>query len=959
MKDIETIIIEALLSQKKSVSLPCYTGYNEIKTIIRIYMRNHPEVFWFSHQYIWDENTCTLSFKYNFSPRKKAFFAEEIDNAVAYLFQPDRLSHLSELEKVEYVYGWIASNTTYNEYSSFNQTIYSVLINRNSVCTGYAKTAQYLLGLINVESQLVFGKFHSDESQSGRHCWNIVKIDGVWYHVDFCMADLALRYLLNSDERPVERNGLLWNYFCTSSEYILRNRSVEFIESYPECNVSIHLQSTVPLLQPLKQLAVCKSDSGSSAKVYLDSFDKDTVIKIPRDNHTLISSELDYLRSLEGCKHIVKFKGCSDEGIKMEQLTPWSELLNSHYYHPDNLQLKDILVQLTIGLIECRDKGFTYSDIHYNNVFVSKDGTYKWGDFGVVFNSSAEGSLPPEMIGSDGIAIGSRWFMAPETFHNKVFLESSAIYSLAMMAYFVMNDMRPPFWVDEDHKNGSLSLRLNGKAIPQPVFVDRYQDLWTMIRTALDHSVNARPHSYEDFLRVLSAQKYPFRKALHAKDLLVDYICHPVVIGSLAAFDGFAHATRYSECNNTDDEHVTDVDVEPVCETCPIVDNYDVIAVDIDHDGAIDECGTLNIQGAVAENIDIVDIDLFAATMGRCLEDDGDIYDADYFASTCRVITGGVPSTVKDDFAITRVPNINYSPDKGEDCCSLSKRETYGLNDEPSKEKRSIWNRIFGKKEKLELINASVYAPAEITSDKNFIVRIFLHKPEEANYIDQSVKDVDTTAVKKANKPLDVPVKEGDKLTVKLSMTDGIHIDEPIQDIVWRGRYNECDFICKLTNKKISSVWGKAIIAINNVPRGHLKFEIDVVSTDRPKVYAPVEPKRYSKIFISYAHADYSQVRGIAEGCRMNGSDYFFDRHTLKAGDIFKDKILQYIDNADLFVLCWSKNAAESEWVQIERKHALDIIERGNQQLAIYPLSMPPEAPLPEDMSDKYNFATL
>ncbi len=40
-------------------------------------------------------------------------------------------------------------------------------------------------------------------------------------------------------------------------------------------------------------------------------------------------------------------------------------------------------------------------------------------------------------------------------------------------------------------------------------------------------------------------------------------------------------------------------------------------------------------------------------------------------------------------------------------------------------------------------------------------------------------------------------------------------------------------------------------------------------------------------------------------------------------------------------------------------KHALELIERGNHRLAIYPLSMPPEAPLPADMSDKYNFATL
>lgn len=286
-------------------------------------------------------------------------------------------------------------------------------------------------------------------------------------------------------------------------------------------------------------------------------------------------------------------------------------------------------------------------------------------------------------------------------------------------------------------------------------------------------------------------------------------------------------------------------------------------------------------------------------------------------------------------------------------------RETFGLAKSKPTEKHSIWNKLFCKKEKAEMVNASVYAPSEIAHHKHFIVRVFIHRPDESSVIDQIVKDVDKTAVKKANKPLDVPVKNGDKITIHLTLTNGVVIDEPIQKFVWSGRHIECDFGCEQINRYLNSVLGKVIIAINNVPCGDLKFTIDVVSAEMAKVYAPVEARRYSKIFISYAHADYSQVKGIAEGCKMNGSDYFFDRHTLQAGDIFKDKILHYIDNADLFVLCWSKNAAESEWVQIERKHALMLIEKGHHQLTIYPLSMPPEAPLPEDMSDKYNFATL
>lgn len=288
---LTTMISEAIKSQVSNIVLPEHTSYEDVRKTIRIYMRQHPEIFWFSHLYDFDRSTSTLYLRYNFTFQKREFYTKEIENAVRYLFQPEKLKHLSDLDKVSYVYKWIANNTTYNEYSSFNQTIYSVLINRNSVCTGYAKTTQYLLGLLEVESQLVFGKFHSDKSKEGRHSENIVKIDNDWYHVDFCLADTALKHLLMPDEPAVETDGLLWNFFCKPTEYIRKNRSIEFLESYPICEKSLEQKDTVVLNKPVKQLAVCKSDSGSSARIYLDSLNKNRVIKITRNNSALIDNE--------------------------------------------------------------------------------------------------------------------------------------------------------------------------------------------------------------------------------------------------------------------------------------------------------------------------------------------------------------------------------------------------------------------------------------------------------------------------------------------------------------------------------------------------------------------------------------------------------------------------------------------------------------------------------------------
>lgn len=307
-------------------------------------------------------------------------------------------------------------------------------------------------------------------------------------------------------------------------------------------------------------------------------------------------------------------------------------------------------------------------------------------------------------------------------------------------------------------------------------------------------------------------------------------------------------------------------------------------------------------------------------------------------------------SAIEEKFSDSAITN---SVDKHED--SHRNSDSYrAVSSKPS-----LLKRIFGKKSKGVQVDASAYAPAAIRPGKDFLVRIFINRPEDTDKINALVKEIDKDSIKKANKPLSVDVKDGDNITVMLSMTDGVSIDAPMQPFTWLGRHIECDFICTLQRNGLENISGKAIIAVNNIPKGDLKFTIDVVHNVENTCYSKVDCRKYSKIFISYSHADYPQVRGIAEGCKITGTDYFFDRHTLGPGDIFKDKIIEYIDNADLFVLCWSKNAAVSEWVQIEREHALKLISEDQHQLALYPLSLRPEAPLPLDMRDKYNFATL
>ena len=159
-------------------STPC-----EIRHAICWIMRDNPDIFWFAHQYHYDEASSTIHFQYSFSEERVKTIQQSINDVIDNDFCIGYVKTLTRQQQIIYVYKWLVSYCNYNANSAYNQSIYSVFVRRNSVCTGYAKAAQYLFNLLGVESRLVFGRLHNDK-EDGRHCWNLVKVDNEYSHFD-------------------------------------------------------------------------------------------------------------------------------------------------------------------------------------------------------------------------------------------------------------------------------------------------------------------------------------------------------------------------------------------------------------------------------------------------------------------------------------------------------------------------------------------------------------------------------------------------------------------------------------------------------------------------------------------------------------------------------------------------------------------------------------------------------
>lgn len=151
-------------------------------------------------------------------------------------------------------------------------------------------------------------------------------------------------------------------------------------------------------------------------------------------------------------------------------------------------------------------------------------------------------------------------------------------------------------------------------------------------------------------------------------------------------------------------------------------------------------------------------------------------------------------------------------------------------------------------------------------------------------------------------------------------------------------------------------------LPVNGAPAGRMMFKSKIV--DAPSsLYAEIVSHKFNKIFISYSHLDEDKVKFIHQAYEALNVDHFFDRAYLKPGDVYPEKIKKYIASADLFILCWSENAKNSDYVHLEiedaMKRAYPGIDMDKATLAIHPLDIDSHAELPKEMNKVYNFGRM
>ena len=141
-------------------------------------------------------------------------------------------SRMSTEEKIEAINNYVVKIYKYDD-TLKSDNVYTALTTKSTICQGYAMTVYKMLNMLGIDCRIING----DKSGTS-HAWNLVKIDGVWYHLDSTNNDNIVRdkYLLKSDDYMIE-NGFTWdktqypsassNYFLNKTEYLDYNNDKE------------------------------------------------------------------------------------------------------------------------------------------------------------------------------------------------------------------------------------------------------------------------------------------------------------------------------------------------------------------------------------------------------------------------------------------------------------------------------------------------------------------------------------------------------------------------------------------------------------------------------------------------------------------------------------------------------------------------------------------------------------
>ena len=213
-------VYDAAMNFEKEAEFPKGITDDELTTIMFLLNYDCPELIHVGGEYYpvhLNSKVVSVGLSYCMDEEKYKSAKKELDNYFSKL--RSELSGKSDIDAEKAVYDRIFSTCIYDEYDAYSGSVYGGLISGRARCEGLCKSFMWCMRELGIDCLCVSGpQSWNSSALYSDHSWNIVKINGSFYHLDLTLDDV------NTDNGF--RNIANYGFFNVDDEMIYRSRSV-------------------------------------------------------------------------------------------------------------------------------------------------------------------------------------------------------------------------------------------------------------------------------------------------------------------------------------------------------------------------------------------------------------------------------------------------------------------------------------------------------------------------------------------------------------------------------------------------------------------------------------------------------------------------------------------------------------------------------------------------------------
>ena len=148
---------------------------------------DHPEIYLEKIPFQKEGELIKMMPDYPYSKDKSLLVRNQIEFKMAPFF--NKISGMTPEEKENEIYDYLVKNIAYGQYEDpHSHQLIGALLEGMAVCEGICKAFTWMCNKVGIESGIVIGKTKGDRRNEvfdpGLHSWNLVKLNGIWAHVD-------------------------------------------------------------------------------------------------------------------------------------------------------------------------------------------------------------------------------------------------------------------------------------------------------------------------------------------------------------------------------------------------------------------------------------------------------------------------------------------------------------------------------------------------------------------------------------------------------------------------------------------------------------------------------------------------------------------------------------------------------------------------------------------------------